>query len=137
MARKSSLTQRHKLTLIRSIILPILTYASISWGHKANITRKYQFTMCCQRVVVRQEYFHLQGSRADPNHRDDEEMNEFAKLNNLPNSHLRKLLDYDPRFVNKYEEPSNQILEIGKIKKETKYLIVYTELFLSENGLRR
>lgn len=73
--KESGLNLRHKLSLMRSIILPILT-TSIAWGQTTKMVRetlKLQenisprcVVMCCQWAG------HAQGSEADTYHRGDE-----------------------------------------------------------------
>lgn len=119
--RKGGLDLLHKLKLITlNIMLPVLTYVSIAWDHAAKSTRE---TVQLQRNISLRCAVNATGYvRIRVIYRDLEQtsitgmvrikaIKELAKLGKHPNMHLRELLYYDLRFINRYKRPRSQMLD--------------------------
>lgn len=111
--RRSALSVRNGLTLYKTLLLPVMTYASTVWGASAKGTKKLQvFQNKALRRISRSPWF----VRNTDIHRQlgvaliKEHIKELARvlyknLDNVPNSLVNDLAAYDCREKNKYPRP--------------------------------
>lgn len=101
--RKSRLSLRHKLTLVRFIILSIPTYEQIAWGHKRSRQEKLSQGRINIRCTVNAPWYTPINEMIRIRTKKDS-----AKFGNhlaITRAGLRS------RFVNTYKRPKNQVLE--------------------------
>lgn len=110
----------HNLTPFRSIILSILTYASMAWVQTAKTRETLQLR---ENISLRYTVNVPLYVRTDSSSgmrirmRRIRARKAVAKFGYHPNGHLRKLLNHS-RFVNRYKSLKSQILECLETKEQ-------------------
>lgn len=111
--RRSALSVRNGLTLYKTLILPVMTYASAVWGASAKGTKKLQvFQNIALRRISRSPWFvrnadiqRQLGVDLFKEHIKELARHFYSNLDNVPNSLVNNLASYDSREKTKYIRP--------------------------------
>lgn len=120
--RQSRLNLRNKLTLIRSIIQPQLTYASVAWGYLARSHLKR--IQAVENVALRNAvdapwYVRNEDIFRDLEYKPVTEVIQerakklFVKTEEHENPLIRQATAYDPADAPRHKRPRNQLLDNG------------------------
>nr|CAH7720704.1 unnamed protein product [Callosobruchus chinensis]CAH7734959.1 unnamed protein product [Callosobruchus chinensis]CAH7739415.1 unnamed protein product [Callosobruchus chinensis] len=120
LGRRSKLSIRNKMMLIRMVLLPIMTYASAAWGYAAKTWKKKlqaQHSIAIREAVDAPWYIPNRMLYEDLRQVSILEMMQTNAVKFFRNSErhenrlIREAVDYDPRNVNRYKRPKSQLIE--------------------------
>lgn len=140
LTKTKSIAGRSRLTIITTVIFPILTYASLAWGYACLIQpREAQGQTILSFKVAQDVLWHLSNETSFTNmmhtpitQKIQERAREtFEPLKNLPNAKLRQLLQNEHEWILRYQKPINQLVT-PKITVLEKHKIIY--IYIAKKG---